>query len=64
MPIRRILKVVREQYDSLQKRFGNNTSDKKETTAPVADADAPADEQPAAEEAPIASSAVKSEVAA
>lgn len=63
MPIRRILKVVREQYDSLQKRFGN-TSDKKETTAPVADADAPADEQPAAEEAPIAASAVKSEVAA
>ena len=64
MPIRRILKVVREQYDSLQKRFGNNTSDKKETTAAVADADAPADEQPAAEEAPIAASAVKSEVAA
>lgn len=64
MPIRRIIKTVREQYESLQKRFGNSPSDKKEATAPVADGEAPAEAPAAVEEVPVATSAVKSEVAA
>lgn len=45
MPIRRILKVLREQYESLQKRFGNSTEKKDETTpvaAPEGSTDVPA----------------------
>ena len=63
MPIRRILTIVREQYASLQKRFGSN-SEKKEASAAVVAAEADAEaaepvvaEEIVAEEAPIASDA-------
>lgn len=36
MPIRRILTIVREQYASLQKRFGSNSEKKESSAAPVA----------------------------
>ncbi len=34
MPVRRIIKFVREQYESLTKRFGSNNN-KKATSAPA-----------------------------
>lgn len=61
MPIRRIMTIVRSQYESLQKRFGSNSSKKEETAQvaeePVAAAEAETGVVVAAEEAPIASEA-------
>ncbi|KAG7895686.1 hypothetical protein KL936_000394 [Ogataea polymorpha] len=52
MPVRRVLKIVREQYESISKRFNNNAEKKEEApaeeTAPAGEAPAEEPEQAAA----------------
>ncbi|KAH3664901.1 hypothetical protein OGATHE_003716 [Ogataea polymorpha] len=49
MPVRRVLKIVREQYESISKRFNNNAEKKEEAPAEETD---PVEEAPAEETAP------------